>query len=167
MKMRFTLFGASCCIILLCTVVLTSFIPLANVYGMNQVTIFRRVPSGYDNQTGAFKLGSSFINDGLASNPNGRLCAQYDYFIFNAQAGQVLQGLVQTGSTSSRPVYYTILNSPIQLNIFMGTSCGRGTWQMQKLIPPSTISWTAPSDGQYALVLIVSGFYSGAVYFLP
>jgi len=167
MKMRFTLFSASCSVLLLWTVLLSSISPVANVYAVNQVTVFRRVPSGYNNQTGAFTLASSFTNDGLSSNPNGRPCASYDYFIFNAQAGQVLQGQVQTGSTGSKPVYYTVLNSPAQLNVFMGSSCGRGIWQIQELTPPSTISWTAPSDGQYALVIIVSGFYGGAVYFSP
>jgi len=167
MKMRFTIISASCSVLLLCTVLLASIPPFAEVYATNQVTVFRRVPIGYNNQTGAFTLTSSFINDGLASNPNGRLCASYDYFIFNAQAGQVLQGQVQTGSTGSKPVYYTVLNSPAQLNVFMGTTCGRGTWQIQQLMPPATISWTAPSDGQYALVLIVSGFYGGPLYFSP
>ena len=167
MKMRFTLVIALCILLLPWTVLLTSISPFANVYAMNQVTMFRRVPIGYNNQTGAFTLGSSFVNDGLASNPNGRLCAQYDYFVFNAQAGQVLQGQVHTDSTGSKPVYYTILNSPAQLNVFMGASCGRGTWQIQKAIPPYMISWTVPSDGQYALVFIVSGFYSGVLYFSP
>jgi len=165
--MSFSKFNASCSLLLLCTVLVTSVYPLVIVSGTNQIVSFRRVPSGYDNRTGSFNLGSQLTNDGLAGNPNGRPCITFDYFIFNAQAGQLLQGQVEPGSTGSKPVYYVIVNSPIQLNIFQNSNCGMGNWQFQQFTSPSTISWTAPEAGQYALIFVVSGFYSGVVYFLP
>jgi len=168
MGMTFSKFSASCTILLLCTILVTSVSPLANVYGMNQIVSFRRTPSEYNNQTGSFRLDSQLTNDWGSGNTQAtRVCLMFDYFIFNAQAGQQLQGQVQPGSTGNKPVYYVILESPTQLNIFWNSACGRGNWQLQEFTSPSTISWTAPKDGQYALLFIVSGFYSGVVYFVP
>lgn len=167
--MAFSKISASCSILLLCAILVTSVSPLANVYGtMNQIVSFRRTPSGYDNQTGSFRLGSQLTTDWETGNRQvTRVCLMFDYFIFNAQAGQLLQGQVQPGSTGNKPVYYAILTSPTQLNVFWNSNCGRGNWQFQAFTSSSTISWTAPKDGQYALVFMVSGFYSGVVYFLP
>ena len=86
----------------------------------------------------------------------------FDYFIFNAQAGQVLQGSLQASGTL-RPVAYVILNSPYQLYSFENSNCGVGNWG--EISTASTINWTAPKDGQYALVFLTNGFYSATVYF--
>jgi len=90
-----------------------------------------------------------------------RVCMMYDYFIFNAQAGQVLQGGAQSGT--GKLIYYMILNSN-QLYSFENSDCDAGYWG-QLVASASTIIWTAPTDGQYALVFMTSGFYGGTVYF--
>ena len=145
---------------------------LANVYGAGQVITFSRTPVGYNVQTGAFQLAGQITDDA----GNGAVCAMYDYFIFNAQTGQVLQAGVQT-SVTGITVYSLILNSPGQLYSFMNSNCGVRTPYWPNIAPSigswrqdmtaSSISWTAPNDGQYALVFMVNGFYSGVVYFLP
>jgi len=151
------------------------FIPstgsLAMVYG--QAITFLRMPTSYNDQTGAFTLSDQIV-DGAG---NGLVCMTYDYFIFNAQAGQVLQGSSQT-NTPDRIVFYMVLNSPSQLYTFMDSNCGVHTpywpnatpnvviWR-QKMTPASSISWTAPASGQYALVFMANGFYGGVVYFSP
>ena len=163
--MRITQFSTLCTALLLCLVLAISVASLTNVHGVDQMIMFTRVPSGYANETGSFKLGSQLSHNGVRG--NGRVCVTFDYFIFNAQAGQVLQGKMEPGSTGNKPVYYLILNSPTQLNVFQNSGCGLGNWQLQTFTSPTTISWTVAEDGQYALIFAVSGFYSGLLYFLP
>jgi len=133
---------------------------LGNVNAGSSFT-FSRTPSGYNNQTGAFTMGSQLTNDA----GNGGVCVMYDYFIFNAQAGQMLQGQVRTGSTG-RMIYYLILNSSYGLYRFQNSNCGLGNWgPVQGFNSAITINWVAAKEGQYALVFLVNGFYSGPVYF--
>lgn len=158
--------------LILCTFIVSAYPSLASVYGAGQTITFSRTPTGYNYQTGAFTLTGQLGDDA----GNGAVCATYDYFIFNAQAGQVLQGGLQTGTTS-KTIYYMILNSPDQLYSFMKSSCGvhtpywpnvaptLGSWR-QDMAPASNINWSASIDGQYALVFLANGFYSGVVYFL-
>jgi len=164
--MRSKRFRASYTILFLCTVLVAIFVPLARVQGaQGDITTFRHTPAGYNNQTGSFALASQLMSESK-SGVTG-VCVMFDYFIFNAQGGQVLQGQVSPGSTGNAGVYYTILTSPIQLNLFWNSRCGRGDWQIQQFTSPSTISWTAPEDGQYALVFMVRGFYGGTLTFSP
>ena len=131
---------------------------IVSVYGQGQVASFSRTPPGYNNQTGAFKLGGQLTNDA----GNGGVCVMFDYFIFNAQAGQALQGsLLVTGS--GRPIDYLVLNSPSQLYSFQNSNCGIGNWGQVE--PASTVNWTAPEDGQYALMFITNGYYGDTVFF--
>jgi len=143
---------------MLCTFIVPTGLSLVNVYGAGQVITFSRTPTGYNNQTGAFTLDQQLTNDAF----NGGVCVMFDYFIFNAQAGQVLQGGLQASGTL-RPVGYMILNSPYQLYSFENSNCGVGNWG--QIAPASSINWTAPKDGQYALVFLTNGYYGATVYF--
>lgn len=151
--------GACLSLFLLSTVLLLSTLPSMNVYGAGQtITTFTRTPDGYDSQTGAFRLGSEQTYD--SGNAGGGICLTYDYFIFNAQAGEVLQGQVKSGS---KTISYLILSPPSQLQLFDQNHCAGKYWGQASSGP--TINWTAPSDGRYALVFMVSGFYDAPVYF--
>ena len=143
---------------MLCSFIVPTGLSVANVYGAGQVITFSRTPTGYNNQTGAFTLGSQLTNDA----GNGGVCVMFDYFIFNAQAGQVLQGGLQASGTL-RQVAYVILSSPYQLYSFENSNCGVGNWG--EISSASTINWTAPKDGQYALVFLTNGYYGATVYF--
>ena len=68
----------------------------------------------------------------------------YDYFIFNAHAGQELQGSLQASGTFG-PIYYMILSSPYQLYGFENSNCGVG--DLGQIAPASSINWIAPNDG--------------------
>jgi hypothetical protein len=121
--------------------------------------MFTRTPTTYNNQTGFFRLDwelSDFASDAV--------CVSYDYFLFKAEAGQLLRGEVLPGSTGNRGVFYLILNSPIGLYNFEGSDCGFGYWGQDGFTSPTTFNWTAPQNGQYALVFMVSGFYEGPLY---
>jgi hypothetical protein len=156
-----SLFTGSILFLLLCTFTPTLGSSKVNVYGAGEVITFSRTPVGYNNETGAFTLGEQLTCDA----GNGAVCVMYDYFIFNAQAGQVLHGHLQTTGTA-RPVYFAVLNSPYQLYSFQNSNCGIGNWgPMQKVSAASMLNWTAPKNGQYALLFMTNGFYSGTVYF--
>jgi len=159
--------------LMLSTFIVSAYPSSANVYGTGQPITFSRTPTGYNYQTGAFTLTGQLADDA----GNGAVCATYDYFIFNAQAGQVLEGGLRTGTTS-KIIYYMILNSPDQLYSFMKSGCGVHTpywpnvaptlvsWR-QDMAAASSIYWSASIDGQYALIFLANGFYSGVVYFSP
>jgi len=148
-------------LLLLCTVLIPLPPLLTKVYGAEEKITFSRTPTGYSNQTGSFILGRQLTYDA----GYGEVCVMYDYFIFTAHAGTVLRGQVQTGSLG-RVVFYVILNSPYQLYSFQNSNCGIGNWgQVQGFNSPSTLNWTSPEDGQYALVFISNGFYGGTVNF--
>jgi len=167
MNMRFTQHTGSRIILILCIILITLAFPFATVRGTDRITTFRRTPYGYDSQTGSFKLESQLTKDGHKLHANGNVCITFDYFIFDAQAGQSLDGQIAPGSTSSKPIRYAILTSPTELNTFQNSACARGNWQAQDFTTPSTISWIAPADGQYALLFFVTGFYGGTLSFSP
>ena len=124
---------------------------------------FTRAPSGYNTQTGAFTMDSQLIFD--KSINAARVCVMFDYFIFNAQAGQTLQAQVQSGG---KPVSYIILNSPTGLYRFQNSNCGYGNWgPVETFTSPTTITWVAPSEGQYVIIFLTNGFYGGQVFFTP
>ena len=153
-------FRASLIILFACAVLVPLTNPLLGNVNAESIT-FSHTPSGYNNQTGAFTMGSQLTDDA----GNGGVCVMYDYFIFNAQAGLTLQGQVQAGSTG-RMIYYLILNSPYELYSFQNSNCGFGNWEpVQGFSSATTINWVPTKDGQYTLVFLVNGFYSGPVYF--
>jgi len=89
----------------------------------------------------------------------------FDYFIFNAQAGQTLEAQVQS---AGKKVFYMVLNSPSGLYRFQNSNCGVGNWgAVEGFTSQITISWVAPADGQYVLIFLTNGFYSGNVFFTP
>jgi len=131
---------------------------IGNVSATSSFT-FSRTPSGYNNETGAFTLGSQLTYD----SGYGQVCVMYDYFIFNAQAGQLLQGHAWIVGVSHM-LFYLVVTSPYQLYSFQNSNCARGgSWS--QISDASAINWTAPANGQYALIFATSGFYGGTVYF--
>ena len=124
---------------------------------------FTRAPLSYDMQTGAFTMGSQLTNDGEIN--GGGVCVMFDYFIFNAQAGQTLQAQVES---AGKKVSYMILNSPSGLYRFQNSNCGYGNWgPVEGFTAQTTINWLAPANGQYVLIFLTNGFYSGKVFFTP
>ena len=159
---------ASIALLLVCAISIPlSVPPLVTVNAQATSITFTRTAADYNNQTGSFTLGRQLTDDNGYGKGKGGTCLSYDYFIFNAQAGQALQGELQTGPTGQF-VYYMVLSSPNQLRFFENSNCGVGYWgQPQGFNSPSALDWTASANGQYALVFVVRGFYSGPVYFIP
>ena len=159
---------ASIALLLVCAFLIPlSVLPLASVNARTTNITFTRTAADYNNQTGSFTLARQLTDDNGYGKGNGGTCLSYEYFIFSAQAGQVLQGQLQTGPTGQF-IYYMVLSSPNQLRFFENSNCGAGNWgQPQGFNSPSALDWTASADGQYALVFVVRGFYSGPVCFIP
>lgn len=149
-------------ILLLVLAGLTSPEILGTINGqLTSSIIFSRTPADYNNQTGYFTLGQQLTD----YSGNGNICMSYDYFVFNAQAGQALQGTLE--SSNGRTIYYVVLTTIYQLPFFQ--SCGPGNSGAMQGIrgfnTPTTLNWVAPKDGIYALVFFVNGYYSGPIYF--
>ena len=149
-------------LVLISAVLISLTTPLLTSVNATSLT-FTRAPSGYDMQTGAFTMASQLTNDGDIN--GGGVCVMFDYFIFNAQAGQALQAQVQS---AGKKVSYMILNSPSGLYRFQNSNCGYGNWgPVEGFTAQTTINWVAPADGQYVLIFLTNGFYSGKVLFTP
>jgi len=162
--MVFSKFGASFLVIFVCALIPLTSIQLGNVSGqVTPIATFTLMPGDYNNQTGSFTLNGQFTYERV----NGRttVCMSYDYFTFNAQAGQSLQGKMQPG-TNGKPFYYFILNSYPQFSLFSQYGCSAPKYfEPQMFNSASALSWVAPGDGRYVLVFFTTGFYGGLVYF--
>lgn len=163
-KMVSSKFDASILVIFVCALIPLTITQLGNVSGqVTPITTFTLTPGDYNNQTGSFTLSGQFIYERVGGS-NG-VCISYDYFTFNAQAGQSLQGKLQPGN-NGKPFYYFILNSYPQFTLFNQYGCSAPNyWEPQMFNSASTLSWVAPADGRYVLVFFTPGFYGGPVYF--
>ena len=157
-------FNVSVLVLLACALIPLTIPQLENVSGQAMpITSFTRTPDGYNNQTGSFTLSGEFGYE--TRNGRSNVCMSYEYFTFNAQAGQSLQGNLQPGN-SGKPFYYFILTSYPQFALFSQYGCSAPNyWKPQLFNSGSTLSWVAPEDGRYVLVFFTGGFYSGSVYF--
>ena len=155
-------FNASILIIFVCALIPLAIIQLGSVNGQTTpITTFTLTPKDYNNQTGSFTLSGQFTYD--STNRRTTVCISYDYFTFNAQAGQTLHGKLMPGD-SSRPFYYFILNSYPQFSLFSQYGCSAPNYFEPQTFS-SALSWVAPEVGRYVLVLFTPGFYGGLVYF--
>jgi hypothetical protein len=126
----------------------------------SRVTLVRTA-TGYNPQTGAFTLGEQAYMGGNM----GRLCIAYDYFQFNVTSGQVVHGQL---NSPGQNIYYAILTSS-QYRTFDSNAQNcimmLGSAQAQVFNSQTTLNWTAPEAGQYALVFFTQTYYTGPVYF--
>jgi len=152
-------------VLFVCLLIPSTIIQLGNVSGQaTPITTFTLTPSDYNNQTGSFTLSGQF-NYGTTIGRANTVCMSYDYFTFNAQAGQSLQGKVHPG-TNGKSFYYFILNSYPQFSLFYQYGCSSPSYFAPQMFnSPFILNWVAPADGRYVVVFFTSGFYGGLVYF--
>jgi len=145
---------------LVVVLILALLIPLTTpVLGSTNVA-FTHEPDSYNVQSGSFTMTYELTGD--TSSNGGSVCVSYDYFVFNAKAGQTLQG---HAASDGKMMYYTILQSPIGLHLFQNSNCAGGYWPNQGFTGATTMTWVAPADGQYVLIFLTAGFYGGKVSF--
>lgn len=144
------------------TVLLLLVLPLTLLSGVNgqagNQAAFVRAPANYNPQTGAFTLNKQGY-DGFYD----RLCLTYDYFVFNADGGRAVSWQV---NSPGQVIYYAIINSD-QYPLFdaYAQNC------YLNLNSPSpyfnsktTLNWTPPGNGQYALIFFTRIYYAGPIY---
>ena len=89
----------------------------------------------------------------------------YDYFSFNATAGQEIKG--QYTTEQWRPVGFYILNSA-QLARFGYSGCAIGSWpsDVYAFGPTYDFNWRVPETGQYVFLFLSRPFYGGHIHFI-
>jgi len=136
-----------------------AMLQLGNVDGqmMNHFT-FIRTPANYNPETDSFTL-----NEQAYGGYSGKFCLAYDYFVFDADAGQAMQGQV---NSPGQVIGYAFINS-YQLYVFdaYAQNCYLYLNSVQYFSSQAALNWTPPANGQYALIFFTRTYYTGSVYF--
>jgi len=117
--------------------------------------------AGYSASTGSFTLGQTLYNQ------NNIPCLNYDYFEFNAPAGLTISARLWT---TGPPINYIVVPEPVVSLLQSPTSCSAiGALAQSNTIgsTPYLYSWTAPQNGQYAIIFYSTTPYTAPIYFLP
>jgi len=118
--------------------------------------IFNQYPPDYNPTAGSFTLNQ------VLKNQNGAPCLYYASFTFNANAGQQLQAQVWT---QGAPISYVIVPSGM-LNALQQSGCNYGNFgQAQTFSSQVSVNWTAPQNGEVAIIFYSTTTYTGPVYF--
>jgi len=116
---------------------------------------------GYSSSTGSFTLGQTLYNQ------NNSPCLYYDYFEFNAAAGMTVQARLWTTGPS---IDYIVVPMPV-VSLFQSSGCSAiaALYTQTNTITTTPIlySWTAPQNGQYAVIFYSTTPYTAPIYFLP
>ena len=143
-------------LVLICIIIVGS----SGVSAQTAQATFVRVPANYDPQTGAFTLEETAYG-GLY----GKLCLAYDYFVFTTNGGQAVSWQV---NSPGQVIYYVIIDAG-QLGIFDANAqnCNLNIpAPLQFFNSQTTLTWTPPGSGQFALIFLTRVFYSGPVYLM-
>ena len=131
---------------------------LNSVSGQASTGNFLRTPPSYNPQTGAFTLGEQAY---LLS--YGKLCLAYDFFVFNGKGGQAIHWAL---NSPGQVIYYLIIDARTYgfldadaQNCFLNISA-----PLQYFNGQTTLTWTPPQNGQYALVFFTTVYYTGPIY---
>ena len=91
-------------------------------------------------------------------------CLYYDYFVFNATAGQQIKG--QFTTEQGRSVGFYVLN-PAQFWQFGYSGCtiGNLTWEAYVFGPTGDLDWHVPESGRYVFLFLSGPFYGGHIHF--
>jgi hypothetical protein len=122
--------------------------------------------TGYSASTGSFTLGQTLYDQ------NNNPCLYFTYFEFNAPAGQSISAQVWT---TGSPVHFLIVPMAVISQYESPSSCsdlGQRNVNLLSQIQsfgstPYTLNWTAPQNGQYAIIFFSTTPYSNTVYFVP
>jgi hypothetical protein len=117
--------------------------------------------AGYSASTGSFTLGQTLYG------PNNNPCLYYDYFQFNAPAGLTISARLWT---TGPPINYVVVPMTAVSLLQSPSSCSAiGALNQANTIgsTPYVYSWTAPQNGQYAIIFYSTSPYTAPIYFLP
>ena len=126
-------------------------------------------PYDYDNLTDTFSLSQVNTRVVLIElGPSGGEwedvpCLFYDYFVFNATAGQEIKG--QFTTEQARPVGFYVLNSAQFRFSDSGCAIGSQGWDVYAFGPTYDFNWTVPESGLYVFLFLSRPFYGGHIHF--
>jgi len=122
--------------------------------------VFIHYGAGYSASTGSFTLGQALYDQ------NNSPCLYYDYFEFNAPGGLTIQARLWTTGT---PIHYIVVPMAV-VSLFQSSGCNAlGALTQANTIGSTSYlySWTAPQNGQYAIIFYSTTPYTDPIYFLP
>ena len=126
---------------------------------------FDLTPGDYNYQTGTFSLSYTEASGArLFQNHEDYPCLFYDYFLLDAKSGHTIRFQIQL-SMVERGVDLLIL-TPSQFWEFQHSNCGWGLKSaiLEGIVSFSTVDWTVPVTGQYAVVFATPIFYGGEIF---
>jgi len=142
--------------------VITSYSTIQSTSTTQELIRYALWPYDYDNLTDTFSLWQtntmSVWQFGIEIVVP---CLYYDYFVFNATAGQEIKG--QFTTEQGRSVGFYVLNSDQFWNF--GCTIGNWAWDVYVFGPTGDFSWRVPESGRYVFLFLSREFYGGHVHF--
>jgi len=123
-------------------------------------------PYDYDNLTSTFSLWltNTWPPVVVGFTDEEFPCLYYDYFVFNATAGQEIKGEFTTEQEGS--VGFYVLNSAqFQRFGYSGCEIGNWGWDVYEFGPAGNFDWSVPETGRYTFLFLSRGFYGGHIHF--
>jgi len=145
--------------------VITTYSTIQNTSTTQELIHYALWPYDYDNLTHTFSLWQmntmSVQRFGIEVDIP---CLYYDYFVFNATAGQEIKG--QFTTEQGRPVGFYVLNSA-QFRRFGYSGCaiGNWAWDVYAFGPSYDLNWRVPESGRYVFLFLSGPFYGGHIHF--
>jgi hypothetical protein len=148
------------------TTVITTYSTIQSTSTTQELIHYASWPYDYDNSTATFSLWQ--VHNKLVRLEFGDWedvpCLYYDYFVFNATAGQEIKG--QFTTEQGRSVGFYVLN-PAQFRIFGYSGCQGGNWPWDVYVfgPTYDLNWRVPESGPYVFLFLSWPFYGGHIHF--
>jgi hypothetical protein len=145
--------------------VITTYSTIQSTSTTQELIHYASWPYDYDNSTATFSLWQ--VHTRLLRLELGYWeavpCLYYDYFVFNAFAGQEIKG--QFTTEQGRSVGFYVLNSA-QFQSFGYASChGNWPWDVYVFGPTGDLNWRVPENGSYVFLFLSGPFYGGHIHF--
>ena len=91
-------------------------------------------------------------------------CLYYDYFVFNATAGQEIKGEFTT-EQGGYVGFYVLNSAQFQRFGYSGCVIGNWGWDIYEFGPAGNFNWSVPETGWYTFLFLSRGFYGGHIHF--
>jgi hypothetical protein len=142
--------------------VITTYSTIQSTTTTQELIHYALWPYDYDNLTDTFSLWQ--MNTHLVGPYWDVPCLYYDYFVFNATAGQEIKG--QFTTEQGRSVGFYVLDSA-QFRRFSYSGCVIGNWAWDVYVfgPAGDLNWHVPESGRYMFLFLSGSFYGGHIHF--
>jgi hypothetical protein len=153
-------------VVLLCNPPGVSSQALTTVTSTPEPIHYTSWPYDYDSLTDTFSLGETQTKllPCCFGDWDTFPCFYYDYFVFNATAGQEING--QFTTEGGRSVGFYVLDSAQFARFgYSGCQVGSWPWDLYAFAPTWDFNWTVPESGLYVFLFLSAPFYGGDIHF--